>query len=150
MAITRWDPMHDMRHFTRHMERMFEPFAHMVEPWGHEHEMHHDVMFPCVDIYEDKEEITFRCELPGMERKHVELRVEENYLTVRGERHLDREEKKENYHRIESTYGAFSRTFTLPLTADREHVRAEMKDGVLVIHVPKREGAKGKTIAIGG
>lgn len=105
-------------------------------------------MWPTVDIYEDKEEIVCRAELPGMEQKDVDVRLEDSTLTLQGQRRLFKEEKKENYQRIESSYGQFSRSFALPSTIDRDRIRAEMKHGVLEVRIPKREGAKGKSIPI--
>lgn len=143
MAITRWDPLTEMRTLARRMERTFEPlFEGTLEGAGE--------VWPPVDVYEDKEEVVFRAELPGIERKNVEVVLEDSTLTLRGERRLEREEKRENYQRIESAYGHFTRTFSLPSTVDRDKVRADMKEGILEVHVPKREGARGKTIPIGG
>lgn len=144
MAITRWDPLSEMRALARRMERTFEPMLEgtfegpLLQVW------------PPVDVYEDKDEVVFRAELPGIERKNVEVVLEDSTLTLRGERRLEREEKRENYQRIESAYGHFSRSFSLPSTIDRDKVRADMKEGILEVHVPKREGARGKTIPIGG
>ena len=145
MAITRWDPLSEFRSLARRMERMTEPFA--ISPFEL---LREGQVWPPVDVYEDKEEIVLRAELPGMERKEVEVVLEDSTLSIRDERHLQREEKKENYQRIESAYGSFTRSFPLPSTVDRDKVRAEMKEGVLEVHVPKREGARGKTIPIGG
>jgi len=148
MAITRWDPFNDLRALSRRVERAMEPmygnlpFFREAMPLG-------DVgMWPAVDVYEDKEEIVFRAELPGMEQKDVDVRIEDSTLTFQGTRRLFKEEKKENYQRVESSYGTFTRSFALPGTIDRERVRAEMKGGILEVHVPKREGAKGKSIPI--
>ncbi len=149
MAITRFDPLHEMRTLARRMERAFEPSVNQIEPygvWAGEREE----VFPRVDIYEDVNEIVVRAELPGLERKSVELIIEEGTLTLRGERHLEKEDKRENYRRVECWYGSFARSFALPHTVDREKVRAEMRDGMLYVHVPKREGAKPRTITITG
>lgn len=149
MAITRFDPMQEMRTLAHRVERAFEPLLNTMEPWGEE-VVRHEVLWPRVDIYEDTNELILRAELPGLERKNVELVVEEGTLTLRGERHLEREDKRENYRRVEGWYGNFARTFALPTTVDREKVRAEMREGVLYVHVPKREGAKPRTITITG
>ncbi|MGC4121729.1 MAG: Hsp20/alpha crystallin family protein [Myxococcales bacterium] len=148
MAITRFDPMHEMRSMARRMERAFEPLMNTMDyaTWP----MEHEEAYPRVDVYEDQNEIVIRADLPGLERKHVELIVDEGTLTMRGERHLEREDKRENYRRVECWYGNFARTFALPPTIDREKVRAEMREGVLYVHVPKREGAKPRTITITG
>ncbi|HEY0840770.1 MAG TPA: Hsp20/alpha crystallin family protein [Vulgatibacter sp.] len=148
MAITRWDPFNDLRALSRRFERAMEPmygnlpFMREAMPLGEA------AMWPVVDVYEDKEEIVFRAELPGMEQKDVDVRIEDSTLTFQGNRRLFKEEKKENYQRVESSFGHFSRSFSLPSTIDRERIRAEMKGGVLEVHVPKREGARGKSIPI--
>jgi HSP20 family protein len=125
------------------MERNFDTLPSgvtpSIEPWGGGL-----VAFPNVDVYEDREEIVFRAELPGMEQKDVELVIEDSTLTMRGERKLFNQEKRENF---ESSYGTFARSFGLPGTIDREKIRAEMKGG-LEVHIPKREGARGKSIPI--
>lgn len=104
--------------------------------------------WPNVDIYEDKEEIVCMVELPGMDIKDVEIRLEDSTLTIQGERKMTREDKKENYVRVEANYGSFSRSFTMPSTIDKDRIRAEFKNGVLEIHLPKRAEAKGRTIPI--
>jgi HSP20 family protein len=148
MSLVRFDPMRDFRHLARRFESAFnEPFSavpgiateQLGGAWGN---------WPNVDIYEDREELVFRAELPGMEQKEVDLLLEDSTLTLRGERKLHREEKRENYQRIESSCGTFTRSFSLPTTVDREKVRAEMHNGILEVHMPKREGARGKSIPI--
>lgn len=148
MAISRWDPLNEMRTLSRRLERMMEPIAGVAPTFWREPVSYTANLWPSVDIYEDKEEIICRAELPGMEIKDVELRLEDSTLTLQGERKLFREDKQENYQRVESTYGTFSRSFALPPTIDRERVRADFKNGVLEIHIPKRAEAKGKTIPI--
>jgi len=148
MNLTRWDPLRDMRALTRRMEQAFEPLTAgwsgpALEPWSGG-----AVAFPTTDVYEDREEITIRAEVPGMEQKDVEVLLEDSTLTLRGERKLHREDRKENYLRVESASGSFSRSFSLPSTIDRDKIRAEMKNGVLEVHIAKREGAKGKSIPI--
>lgn len=147
MAITRWNPFNELSTLTRTMEHMLEPFVGNNDPARDLNFMRNEV-FPRVDIYEDKEEILFRAELPGMERKDVELVLEDRMLTLRGERRLAHEDKREYYHRIEGVYGMFNRWFMLPMTIDHDKIRAEMTNGVLYVHVPKREAAKGRPIAI--
>ncbi|MDR0966351.1 MAG: Hsp20/alpha crystallin family protein [Myxococcales bacterium] len=142
MTMTRWDPMQDMRTLTRRLERAFEPLT------GDEPGAFVRAIWPMVDIYEDKDEIFFRADLPGVDRNNVEISVEDGTLILKGSRQLDKEDKRDNYQRIESLYGSFTRTFQLPGTADYDRVRADMKNGVLEIHIPKREGARGKSIPI--
>ncbi len=103
---------------------------------------------PPVDISEDKEAIKFHFELPGMKKEDVKISIENNVLTVKGEKTFKEEEKKKNYHRVERSYGMFERSFTLPNGIETTHVGASMKDGVLEIMVPKKEEAKPKEIEI--
>jgi len=104
---------------------------------------------PSVDIFESEGEIVVKAELPGMERKDIVLNLENNVLTLKGERRFEKETKEENYHRIERSYGSFSRAFSIPAIVDEEKIRADYKDGVLKIALPKKEQAKAKQIKIG-
>ena len=103
---------------------------------------------PACDIYEDGEEIVVRPDLAGVEPKDVEIRFENGVLTLKGERELQKEDKRENYHRLEMSYGTFTRAFSLPATIDSEKIRAESKQGVLLIHLPKKPEAKPKSIQV--
>jgi len=103
---------------------------------------------PATDIYEDEEGLTLKFELAGVEPKDVDIRFENGVLTVKGERKLEKEETKENYHRVELSYGAFNRSFSLPPTVDTDKIEAESKVGVLVIHLPKKAEAKPKSIQV--
>jgi HSP20 family protein len=104
---------------------------------------------PAVDIFETDGDIVVKAELPGMDRKDITLNLENNVLTLRGERRFEKETKEENYHRIERSYGGFSRAFSIPSMVDEERIRADYKDGVLKIVLPKKEQAKPKQIKIG-
>jgi HSP20 family protein len=105
---------------------------------------------PHVDIFEDKEGILLKVELPEVDAKDVEILAEGNTLTLRGERKLERADQKDSYTRIERTYGSFSRSFTLPTTIDLEHITAETKDGVLRVNLPKKPETKPRTIKVQG
>jgi len=136
-----------VRSLARRLERFMEPMTSVTsfrEPFRYFGEG----FWPNVDIYEDKEEIVCMVELPGMDIKDVEIRLEDSTLTIQGERKMTREDKKENYVRVEANYGSFSRSFTMPSTIDKDRIRAEFKNGVLEIHLPKRAEAKGRTIPI--
>jgi HSP20 family protein len=104
---------------------------------------------PPVDIYEDENSISLRLEIPGMKQDDIDIRLENNTLTVRGERKFEKEEKEENFHRIERRYGSFARSFTLPNTVDTDSVNADYKDGVLSISLGKRAETKPKQIKVG-
>ena len=103
---------------------------------------------PPVDIFEDKESIQVRAELPGVPADAVHVNVENNVLTLRGERKLEREDRKDGYHRIERAYGQFSRSFALPQLVDAEKIHAEMKDGVLTVRLPKKGEAQPRRIDV--
>ena len=103
---------------------------------------------PAVDIYEDKSDIIVKAELPGMKRDDLSIDVRNNVLTLSGERNDEAETKKENFHRIERSYGKFSRSFTLPDSVQVDKVKADYKDGILEITLPKAEEAKAKAIPI--
>jgi HSP20 family protein len=103
---------------------------------------------PAVDIFENEGNLVLKAELPGIDLKDVDVRVENNVLTLRGERKFEAEVKREQYHRVERAYGTFSRSFTLPSVVDTEKIKAEFKDGVLRVTLPQREEAKPKQISI--
>ena len=103
---------------------------------------------PLVDIFENENELVIKAELPGMNAKDIEVRLENNVVTIKGERHFEKEAKEENYHRVEREYGSFSRTFALPTPVEAERVAAEYKDGVLKVTLPKKEETKPKPIKV--
>src|SRR5262249_12439962 len=93
-------------------------------------------------------EVVFKAELPGLDAKDIEVKLENNVLVLKGERHFEKEAKEENYHRIEREYGTFSRSFALPVTVNPDRITAEYKDGVLKIVLPKSEATKPKPIKV--
>jgi HSP20 family protein len=103
---------------------------------------------PSVDILEKENELVVKVELPGMDLKDVEVTFENNVLTIKGERRFEHETKKEDYHRVEREYGAFSRSFSLPTYVEEGKIRAEYKDGMLNIFLPRKEAAKPKGIKV--
>jgi len=103
---------------------------------------------PAVDVAENDKELLVSADLPGIDPKQVEITVQENILTLSGERKAESESKDESYHRVERAYGSFTRSFVLPSTVDETKVSAEYKDGVLRIHLPKREEAKPRRIDV--
>lgn len=145
MAIIRNDPFRDLyslqdqllRTFGRAYRDQSADEAQLASSWQ-----------PLVDIYEDAEGITLKAELPEVEAKEVEIQVEGNTLTLKGERKLEKEDKRDSYHRIERTYGAFARSFTLPSTVDVEHITAESKDGVLRVFLPKKAETRPRQIKV--
>ena len=149
MAIVRWEPFRDLVSLQDRMNRLFDDsFRGAARTGGDDDWALGGSWAPAVDIFEHEGNIVLKAELPGVDAKDVDVRVENNVLTLRGERKLDSEVRKESYHRVERTYGAFSRSFTLPTVVDTDKIKAEVKDGVLRVTLPKREEAKPKQISI--
>jgi HSP20 family protein len=139
--LQRWDPIRDFARVQEEMARLFDDrlAGRPGESMG---------WTPACDIFEDEEGVTLRFDLAGVDPKDVDIRFENGVMTLRGERKLEREEKKEHYHRVEMAYGAFTRSFSLPATIDADKIRAESKNGVLTVQLPKRTEAKPKTIQV--
>lgn len=145
MAVVRWDPFRDLSMLQDRMNRLFDDAG---RGWQHDEPSSTTTWSPAVDIFETEDEIVVKAELPGMVRQNITLHLEKNVLTLKGERRFEKETKDENYHRIERSYGGFSRAFSIPAAVDEEKIRADYKDGVLKIVLPKKEQAKPKQIRI--
>ena len=146
MAITRWDPYRDLATMQDRVNRLFGDFYGRR---GEEDVMTRGSWIPPVDIYQNgKQEIVLKAELPGIGRDDIDLRVENSTLTLRGERKQERDVNDDQYHRIERSYGAFARSFSLPDTIDTDKLQAEFKDGILTVTMPVREEAKPKQIHV--
>jgi len=144
-VLTRWEPF---REFSTLQDRMNRLFRDSFGPEGREESLSTTAFAPLVDVYEDEHNITLKIEVPGIEEKDIDVRIENNTLTVHGERKFEKEEKEENYRRIERQYGSFTRTFTLPTTVDAEKVSANYDKGVLKIALAKKAEAKPKQIKV--
>src|SRR5690349_8527984 len=143
--ITRFDPFREINALHNAMSRALQTAG-----TGYGDELSTSGNFvPPVDIYEDENSISLRLEIPGMKRDDLDIRLENNTLTVRGERKFENEEKEENFHRIERRYGSFTRSFTLPNTVNGEKVDATYDKGILKISLAKRAEAKPKQIKVG-
>ena len=143
MAIlSRWDPF---REFARVQDEMSRALGDERLPFRAGDSVG---WTPACDIYEDGEEIVVRAELAGVEPVDVEIRFENGVLTLKGERKLEKEDRRENYHRLELSYGTFTRAFSMPATIDSEKIRAESKQGVLLVHLPKKPEAQPKSIQV--
>ncbi len=145
MTLVKWDPFKEMLRMEERMNRLFGD--NFLRPTLGEREVTGEWL-PPVDIYEDAEGVEIKAELPEMDMKDIDVKIEDNTLRIRGERKLEREDKKDNYHRIERYYGSFSRSFTLPSTVDQEKVKAAYDRGVLRITLPKKEETKPRKIKI--
>lgn len=139
--LTRFDPFRDLARLQDEMARSFDDRlgVRSGESLG---------WTPACDVFEDGDALLLRFELAGVEPKDVDIRFENGVLTLRGERKLEREDKKENYHRIEMSYGSFTRSFSLPATVDAERIKAESKNGVLTVTLPKKAEAKPRAISV--
>ncbi len=144
MAIVKYNPFRELRAMQEQMNRLLD-LAWNREPGE---EMREGVWQPPVDIFEDAESLVIKAELPGIDQKDIDVRIEDNTLTLRGERKHDQEVRKENYHRVERYYGSFQRSFSLPATIDQEKVKASCDRGVLTVILPKKEEKKPKQITV--
>ncbi|MDT5157329.1 MAG: hypothetical protein QOH51_1686 [Acidobacteriota bacterium] len=147
MSITRYDPFRDLKTLQDEVNRLFS--TNFSRSYGEEG-FARGAWTPNVDIFENKDEIVLEAELPGMNREDFELTIENNVLTLRGERRFEKKDEADNYHRVERAYGAFSRSFTLPQTVSPENANAEYKNGVLRVALHKREEVKARRIEIKG
>lgn len=150
MAIVRWEPFskslspwQGFETLRRRMERIFDEFLPMDSE-----EVKQSRWLPVVDVSENNDHYTIHAELPGMSKKDVKITLQDDVLTISGEKNLDREEKNKTYHLLERAYGQFNRSFTLPSKVEADKIKADFKDGVLNITVPKAPEAKAKEIEI--
>jgi HSP20 family protein len=145
MASNAWEIMRELATMQERMNRIWGSMSDR----GHEDVMSRGAWQPAVDIFEtDGREIVLKAELPGLRREDIDLTVENNTLTIRGQRRRDEGVPEDRYHRLERVYGAFSRSFTLPATLDAGRVRAEYRDGVLTVTLPQREEARPRQIEV--
>jgi HSP20 family protein len=144
-VLTRWDPF---REYTTLQDRMNRLFQDSLGHEGREESLSTSGFAPAVDVYEDEHNVTLKIEVPGIDEKDIDVRVENNTLIVHGERKFEKEEKEENYRRIERQYGNFTRVFSLPNTVDSESITADYDKGVLKIRLAKKAEAKPKQIKV--
>jgi HSP20 family protein len=142
-GITRWDPFRNLSALQEQVNRLFEGSypaqgdKSALTTWA-----------PAVDIYETENELVLKADLPDINEKDLDVRVENNKLTIHGERKFEQKVKEENYLRVERSYGSFSRSFSLPNTVDTEHIKAEYKNGTLTVEMPRRAESKPKQVKI--
>jgi len=142
-SISRWDPFRNFSAFQDQFNRMVEsslkasPDNSALTTWA-----------PAVDIYETENDLVLKADLPEVAEKDIDIRVENNMLTIRGERKFEESVKEDNYLRVERAYGSFSRSFSLPTTVDTESIKANYKNGVLTVELPKRAESKPKQVKI--
>lgn len=142
MAITRWDPFREVQALQSRVNSLFRDINGESDPLAAAS------FAPPVDIYEDEKKVVLKLEVPGIDEKDLDVRMENHTLTVKGERKMEKEEKEENFHRIERRYGSFFRAFTLPSTVDAEHIKANYHGGVLKLELTKKPEAQPKQIKV--
>ena len=145
MALVKYNPLRELRSMQEQMNRLLNV------SWNHDisgENLKEGIWQPSVDIYETADSIVIKAELPDVDLKDIDVLIEENTLTLKGERRHDGEVNKENYHRIERYFGSFQRSFSLPATIDQEKVAAICEKGVLTITLPKKEDTRPKQINI--
>ena len=143
-TITRWDQSRGLTSLQDQVNRLFEG------SFTRDRSDHADLATwaPPVDIYETENELVVKVDLPDLQEKDIDVRVENNTLTIRGERKFEKDVNEDNYLRVERAYGPFTRSFSLPNTVSCESIRAEYRNGVLTLHMAKREESKPKQIKI--
>jgi HSP20 family protein len=147
MPVVRWEPFRDLVSLQERMNRLFDE-SYRGRSTSEDEWSLGGSWAPAVDIYEHEGNIVLTAELPGVDPKDVDIRVENNVLTLRGERKWSNDIQRESYHRVERSYGSFTRSFTLPNVIDTEKIKADFKDGMLKLVLPKKEEAKPKQISI--
>jgi HSP20 family protein len=142
-VLTRFEPYREFATLQDRLNRLFR------DSFGDNQDALTTSSFsPAVDVYEDEHAVNLKIEVPGIDEKDLDIRVENNTLTVHGERKFEKEEKEENFRRVERQYGSFTRSFTLPATVDSDHVSANYDKGLLKISLPKKAEAKPKQIKV--
>ncbi len=144
MSITKYDPFRELRSLQDEMNRLF--LSNFTR--GDDRELARGAWTPSVDIFENKDNLVIEAELPGMKPSDVNVSIENNVLTLHGERRFEKKDEGDNFHRVERSYGSFTRSFTLPPTVSSENVNAEFENGVLKLTLAKREEAKPRRIEI--
>jgi HSP20 family protein len=151
-AVTPSRPFMDLTRWERDMDRMMEDFfgrrfrPWWPERWARTNEL--DVRAPAVDVFEEKDDIVVKAEIPGMDKDNIEVNLTDHTLTIKGEKKKEEEVKEENYYRSERSYGSFFRTLELPKDVYADKVKATFKNGVLEVRMPKTEEAKTKEIKV--
>src|SRR2546423_13189531 len=136
--LANWEPVRQYSTMQDRANRMNRLFRELFSSEAPEEALTTTSFAPLVDIYEDEHNITLKIEVPGIDENDIDVRIENNTLTVQGERKIEKEEKEENYRRVERQYGSFNRTFTLPQTVDREKVSASFDNGVVRVSQTKK------------
>lgn len=145
--LSRWNPMRELEDMQHRFEHLLERSPLQLRNNGEE-SLTTAEWTPPVDVAEDDKEYVIKAELPEIRKEDVKVSIENGLLSISGERKFEKEEKNKKYHRVERAYGYFSRSFSLPDAVDAEQVKADFKEGMLTIHVPKSESARPKQIEV--
>jgi HSP20 family protein len=143
-GMTKWDPFRSMRDLLR-----WDPFREMAPLFGSLEQAQTDAWLPSFEVRETKDAYVFKADLPGVKKEDIDISLSGNRLQISGKREAEHETKDDTFYTYERSYGAFTRAFTLPGDIDADHVRTDLKDGVLTLAVPKKAEAQTKKIAIG-
>ncbi|MEJ2168471.1 MAG: Hsp20/alpha crystallin family protein [Desulfobacterales bacterium] len=146
MNLVKWNPWREMPALHNRINRMFDDPFFSIDRLADEDGL--GMWNPAVDLYEKDDHFIIKAELPGINKDDIKVDLKDRVLTLSGERSYDNEVKEENYYRRERSFGKFQRAFTLPADVDAEKIKAEFKDGVLQIEVPKPENQKAKRVAV--
>jgi HSP20 family protein len=153
MTITRFapfrSPISDVALLQNRLNSIFQDFSWPTSQGGSTESLATGSFVPAVDVYEDAQKVVVKIEVPGVKQEDLDVRLENQTLTVKGERKFDAEEKEENFHRIERRYGSFVRSFTVPQTVDTDSIAANYDAGVLTVSLNKKAEAKPKQVKIG-
>jgi HSP20 family protein len=141
--LSRWEPFRGFNSLQEQVNRLFEGSMRGTEP-----ESSLTAWAPAVDVYETENELVVTADLPGIDEKDLDVRIEKNMLTIRGERKMEKTVNEDNFLRVERAYGSFSRSFSLPNTVNTEAIKAEYNGGVLTVRLPKREESKPKQVKV--
>ena len=142
-SVIRWDPFRNVSNLQAQVNRLFES---TMPGGGSDSSL--TTWAPAVDIYETENELVLKADLPDVNEEDIDIRIENNTLSIHGERKFEQEVKEENYLRVERSYGSFTRSFTLPSTVNTEAIKAEYKNGVLRVEMPKRAESKPKQVKV--
>ena len=146
MTLVKWTPFRDMMTFQDRMNRFFDD--PLFRTGWHDDDLALTSWHPMVDIYDDGDKVVIKAEIPGMDKKDISIDLKERVLTLKGERSYNNEAKEDKYYRKERAYGKFERSFTLPVGLNHKDIKADYKDGLLKIEIPKPEEEKPKQITI--
>ncbi|MGB9561804.1 MAG: Hsp20/alpha crystallin family protein [bacterium] len=146
MAIERFRPAKEISKMFRMMDEMMQDFARWGFPSIAEREEY--FIYPPIDVLEDEKELVIKAEIPGVEKENIKVLVDNNMLTISGEKRAEKAEEGKNFYSVERRFGSFKRVITLPSTIDPDNIKATYKDGVLTVVLPKKEEARAKEIKI--